>query len=568
MAVGFFFRTYNLNWDQGYHQHPDERAIVMTVSALKFPSSFANFFSPESSWNPHFFAYGSLPFYLLRMTGDLIGYFDQAFAYYDKINLVGRVISAIADIGTLLLIYLFGKKLFNRTVGVLGAFLYAISVLPIQLSHFYAVDTLLTFFIILTLYSLIRFYENPTIVRSLTLGLFFGAALATKISATVLLAAIGSALTADFLLIFIKAPHKPTHWFPHLPRFLKDLISDGIVLALTTVGAFIFFAPYAAIDFNNFWRQTIEQSHMTKSAFTFPYTLQYVGKAPYIYELKNIFFWGLGPAQATLAFLGALYFTFLASRKYIHLGNNHDSSEVEKRRAKEIILVVFFWTYFFVVGKFAIGFMRYMLPLYPLLCLFAAVFIYRLHYLVRQYIKTKLFFIFHFSFLILILVWPLSFMSIYDKPNTRTTATQWIHKNIPDGSTLALEHWDDALPIKGIEKYKIKSLSLYDPDTQEKWNRINQQLVQTDYIIIASNRLSTPLQKLTNCEKLPPDRCYKKTAEYYKKLFNGALGFAKTAEFTNYPTFPFTNLQVNDQNADESFTVYDHPKIIIFKRGK
>lgn len=558
ILLALFFRLYNINWDQGHHLHPDERAIVMTVSSLKFPLNITEFFSPESQWNPKFFAYGSFPFYLLRFIGNIVGHFDASFAQYDNINLVGRVISALFDIGTIIFIFLIGKQIFNRTVGILGSLLYAISVLPIQLSHFYAVDTVLTFFIILTLYNLIRFYEKPTTKRSLILGCSFGIALATKISAAVLLAAIGAALIVDFLLIFIKAPHKPKHWFPHLPRFLKKLIADGCIIALATVASYIFLEPYAVIDFDNFLRQTIEQSHMTKSAFTFPYTLQYVGKIPYIYELKNIFFWGLGPVHAAFAFIGAVYFTLLAFKK-----------DKSKKWAQEIIIATFFWTYFFVTGNFAIGFMRYMLPLYPLLCLFAAVLVYRLHQQIRRHIKTKLFFIFYFSFFILILSWPLSFMHIYTKPNTRVLASQWIYENIPPYKTLAREHWDDGLPIGGNIYYKPLELPIYEMENPLRENQIYQMVQQADYIIIASNRLYTPLQKISkNCQEwnLPREKCTHNANSYYKKLFSGELGYKKIAEFANYPTIPFLNIRINDQIADESFTVYDHPKVMIFQK--
>ena len=113
----------------------------------------------------------------------------------------------------------------------------------------------------------------------------------------------------------------------------------------------------------------------------------------------------------------------------------------------------------------------------------------------------------------------------------------------------------------------MQTLELYQPDTQEKWQRIQQQLAQTDYIILASNRLYIPLGKLTNCETLPQGYCYVYTAFYYKKLFDGSLGYKKIAEFTNYPTLPILNISINDDFADESFTVYDHPKIIIFKKS-
>jgi hypothetical protein len=93
---------------------------------------------------------------------------------------------------------------------------------------------------------------------------------------------------------------------------------------------------------------------------------------------------------------------------------------------------------------------------------------------------------------------------------------------------------------------------------------------RSQYIIIASNRLYVPLQRIAeNCEKwkIGISRCPNNANEYYKKLFSGELGFEKVVEFENYPRIPFLNIPINDQSADESFTVYDHPKVIIFKKN-
>ena len=110
-------------------------------------------------------------------------------------------------------------------------------------------------------------------------------------------------------------------------------------------------------------------------------------------------------------------------------------------------------------------------------------------------------------------------MQIYNKAPTRQVATDWIINNISEGKTISIEHWDDSIPIYGQDKYKMLTLPMYEPDTPEKWVGIENTLSQTDYIIIASNRLYVPLMRLTNCATLPPDRCYLKTADYYKKLF-------------------------------------------------
>ncbi|PIT89262.1 MAG: hypothetical protein COU27_01265, partial [Candidatus Levybacteria bacterium CG10_big_fil_rev_8_21_14_0_10_36_7] len=167
----------------------------------------------------------------------------------------------------------------------------------------------------------------------------------------------------------------------------------------------------------------------------------------------------------------------------------------------------------------------------------------------------------------LFLIYPISFLSIYTKPNTRVEATDWILKNIEPGSFIAQEHWDDGVPIVNAEFYNLISLPLYEPDTQAKWRDIETKLETSDYIVIASNRLYVPLQKLTDCESLPEERCYTITAKYYQDLFSGKLGFTKVAEFSRYPTIPILELRLNDARADESFTVFDHPKVMIFKKN-
>lgn len=552
LVLAASFRLFNINWDQGFHMQPDERAIVMAVTDLKYPTSLADFLSPKSGWNPNFFAYGSFPFYLLKIAGSIMSHFDPLFAMYDKINLVGRVLSAAFDLGTLLFVFLLGRKLFSTTIGLFASFFYATSVLSIQLSHFYAVDTLLTFFITGTLYFLLKLYEKPSLRTALSIGLLFGLALATKISATVLLSVIGATLFIDFFLLFLRKPHYIHFWSKQLPNIAVNttviLITSGVIFAL--------FEPYALIDFPSFWQQTHQQSLMTQDPFTFPYTLQYVDKIPYLYEFKNIVLWGLGPLLALLGVSGALLCTYLAVTK-----------ERGGKWAQELIVMIFFWAYVVVVGRFAIGFMRYMLPVYPLLCLFAALTIVRIWHLIEGTRKlTWQGFSGIGVFCIIILIWPFSFMAIYTQSPTRVQATEWILQTIPHGKTLSIEHWDDALPMYGQEKYTMLTLPMYEQDTPQKWRGINQQLEQTDYILLASNRLYTPLQKLGDCSKFSVGRCYPQTARYYQELFAGTGNFVRVAEFHAYPTIPFLHLTIDDTTADESFTVYDHPTIIIFQK--
>ena len=554
LLLGFFLRFYNINWDSSTHLHPDERAIVMQTIPLNIPKNLSTLLSPESPMNPHFFAYGNFPLYLLKISS-LVGalLINSRLEGYNGIELVGRLISVLADIATIILVYKITKALFENTAAFAAAFLYAFSTFSIQASHYYAVDILLTFFIMLTLLRLIKFYEKPTLINASLVGISFGISLSTKISAIPLIVAVFTAISLDFFLIFIKTPHKVKSWFPHLPAFARSLFKDGVTIVFFAILTFIITQPYALIDSDEFISQNLIQSQMSSNAYIFPYTLQYVGIVPYYYELKNLFLWGLGPAIAIICFTGIIYFLL----RFKQLS--------KQARSESLIIISFTLIYFLIIGKFAVGWMRYMLPLYPVLTMFGGIFLIRILNIYRD-VKLKIVgsFLTIITLLVLI-IWPLSYISVYQKPNTRVSATEWINKNIPAGSTLAVEHWDDQLPLYSQNNYKFNILTLYDqPDNTTKWVVINDKIKNSDYIIIDSNRLYIPLQKLTDCNKYR--ECFPLTATYYKNLFSGRLGYKKVAEFTSFPTVPFLNIRINDQGADESFTVIDHPKVMIFKK--
>ena len=546
LLLGFFLRIYNINWDSNSQMHPDERAIVMSTLSLNFPDSFTIFLSPDSPLNSHFFAYGGLPLYLLRITGAIAGSISADFNQYGGIQIVGRFLSALADIGTIFIIYKIAKKTLGSKIAIFASLAYSLFVFPIQTSHFYAVDILLTFFITLTLYRCIKYIDKPTFLNTILLSLSFALATSTKISAAVLLLPIS--------LAFVFSHWKTIDKKKILNSLIKPINLKFLFSKLLFFVSFLFFnfifQPYAFIDYKSFFGRTLFESQMTKDPYVFPYTLQYVGKIPYFYEIKNAALWGIGPFMFILLCTGLILLTFKIRK------------EINK---KALVLVSFALIYYLIVGRFAVGWMRYMLPLYPI---FAICVGYSAHFFLTK-IKSighpPLRICVQSIFIIFLLTWPFSFMQIYTRPNTRIQADLWINENVPSGSTIAIEHWDDRLPITGQAKYNFEELPLYEiPDDRTKWEGVVASLIRADYIILASNRLYTPLQKLNDCKKFK--KCYPLTSQYYGDLFSGRLKFKKIAEFTSYPTLPILGIQFPDQSADESFTVYDHPKISIFKK--
>src|SRR5271169_1218116 len=182
LGIGTYFRVIGLNWDQNQHLHPDERFLTMVESALapvsksqgqlgpaptianqQWRQAYANAMPDCQKWggyfdtycsslNPQnrgysFFVYGDLPIVVVRYIAGWVGQTG-----YDQVNLVGRQVSALGDLLTILLIYIIAARLYNRRVALLGAAFSALAVLQIQQSHFFTVDTFANLFIFLAIY--------------------------------------------------------------------------------------------------------------------------------------------------------------------------------------------------------------------------------------------------------------------------------------------------------------------------------------------------------------------------------------------------------------------------------
>ena len=146
-------RFAGINWDQHQHVHPDERFIVWVADTLSWPGDLATALDPARStinpfrWppgdgdlagKPRNYAYGHFPLYLLALVahaaqaaGSWFGRTTLAFpaalqplhtigrhlAEYQYLPLVGRALSTVADLGTLLLVYALGRRIGEQANG-------------------------------------------------------------------------------------------------------------------------------------------------------------------------------------------------------------------------------------------------------------------------------------------------------------------------------------------------------------------------------------------------------------------------------------------------------------------
>ena len=63
---------------------------------------------------------------------------------------------------------------------------------------------------------------------------------------------------------------------------------------------------------------------------------------------------------------------------------------------------------------------------------------------------------------------------------------------------------------------------------------------------------------------------YPLASAYYQSLFSGELGFEHIQTIMNFPTLTVFNKQFvfNDESAEETYTVFDHPVVRIYKKEK
>jgi 4-amino-4-deoxy-L-arabinose transferase-like glycosyltransferase/DNA-binding beta-propeller fold protein YncE len=518
LAILFLFavsvRLFRVDWDQHHFFHPDERAIGFAVERLSF--------SPLQL-NPHFFAYGSLTLYVIKIVTSFLGIFRQSWRGYDASIFAGREISALLGAATAVLLAALGARLYGKRIGLLAGFLMAAAVLHVQNSHFATSDVPLTFLVLLALYFLVRVVESGALRHFIGVGLAAGLAVATKFSALPIFLAVAIAVVYRWNLEGRKA----------------GAVRRTGALALSVAAGFVLGQPYAILDFSAFRNDIVEQSRMVRHAGIFPYTNQYIGAPKYLYDLGQMVLWGMGPLLGAAAVIG----TILCCVR-----------TVRRRRIAEVVLLAWVLPFFAITGSFDVKFPRYLLPMYGLVILWGAVAL--VSWANRSRIGTAAVVV----VCVATFAWLAAFLRIYTRPHTVVTASEWFYQNVPEGTKVASQHWDEGFPFplpgdRNPDRYAIANLPYYEPDTPEKMAQICRDLAATEYAVFQTKRIYGSVTRAP--QKFPL------TTRYFYRLFAGDLGFTLVREFASRPTL--FGLQIHDELADESFSVYDHPKVLVFR---
>lgn len=535
IVLGAVCRFIGLNWDEGLQLHPDERFVIDLVGRIGWPSSLSQWFnSARSPFNPAnlenaHYVYGQWPLLLGKAAAALSGKPDLA----SSIPLA-RGLSALFDCFTVGLTFLLARRVLPREWALFAATLVALAALHVQQSHFFTVDNFAAFWMLAAFWGAARWQSEGRARDALLCGACLGVAMACKISA------IFIAIPLAALLIFGFGKHPSRQILAGaLGCILMALVCFRIFQPMAFLGEFGFFDVRPDL---RFWQDLASQAAITNGTADVPFNVQWIGRAPWLFSASNLGFWGYGWG---LLISGALGLVFVLRN-------------VRKRDDKTPILLasaLFCVVLFGVQGATFSKFTRYFLPMTPFMAILAA-YVWQVLAAQRALFRVGAPLVAGFTAL-----WCVAVTSVYTRPHTRLEASRWIVANIAPGTrTINETLWDESLPLgwgpAGTGDLKSQLLNSYDADTDEKRENMLKILDESDWLFLSSGR------SWQNIPRWP--KKWPMTSRFYYALWNGDLGFEMAREFTSYPQLG--PLKFPDDEAEEALSVYDHPRVILWKK--
>ncbi|MGW8317800.1 MAG: DUF2298 domain-containing protein [Candidatus Promineifilaceae bacterium] len=492
LLLGAYFRFTGLNWDDTYHLHPDERFLTAVAAQLHSTDPVTYLKTSESSLNPYnvgqtFYVYGNFPMTVTRLAAELsdhvcLNYLpscSQNFTFYDGIHLVGRFLSALLDLVSILFIFLIGRRLYDWRVGILGALLLSMAVLPIQQSHFFTMDNWAAALTTITVYAAVRASQDATSLRWWVMaGLTLGLTVASRINVAPLAIVVPIAAVV-YLGRREAANDRNLGWRYVLTKSgsadLQWTIVGVILAAFVAAVVFRVAQPYAFADsqivretalaetgqppgsvellvrsivgLNPQWKANMAEIRNLQSPdASFPPALQWTNREPILFPLSNFVLWGVGIAAGLTSLLGFAWALWRI---------------VRARPDWTSHLMIVSWTgfYFIFMGLRWVKSIRYFLPVYPFLLLLAGWALVELWQRAGN-VAWKRISVATLATLVLAStgLWANAFLDIYRQPVTRVEASGWILDHVPSGATLIYESngkpQERQLPLRGYAFYE------------------------------------------------------------------------------------------------------------------
>ncbi|MFZ2025850.1 MAG: DUF192 domain-containing protein [Microgenomates group bacterium] len=540
ILILIYTRFVNLQWGLPYPMHPDERNMAVAIEQLNcdFKSPISSFKLTEC-FNPHFFAYGQLPLYLsyggIQLFHLITGISTRS-TFIEATSAL-RALSALSSLGLVAILLIMvrfiypGRRKFGTFHLITTLLFLTLQPYAIQFAHFGTTESLLMLFYATIVYYSLRMlsqrHDDISLSMTLFLALFSGLALGTKVSSLPFLAVP--------LLIYVYMLFGKGKKLPHL--------LSAIVFMLLTFIVFVLSSPHTLLNIKDFMGSMSYESAIATGTYRAFYTRQFENTTPLLFQFKKILPYTLGLPGLIFSVCG---FVFLSWKE-------------KKYNVVRLALLLALIPSSFFYAKWS----RFIAPAFPLFSLFALLF--ALHLLDAK--KHKILNLIFYCVFLVACIPGLAYLTIYSLPDVRFSASEWIYKNIAGNKKILTETANVVdIPIlpptyqSTPPYYLMNSFNFYDVDiSPELQFELSESLKQADYIIIPSRRIFMN----------HPPGAYPILARYYEQLFDGSSGFKKIAEFSSFPRIQFfgkTIWELNDESAEETWTVFDHPVIRIYKR--
>ncbi|MDA1317319.1 MAG: hypothetical protein O3B87_04825 [bacterium] len=547
-ALLVYTRFVGLDWGMPYPMHPDERNMVMAIHTIQCTDGIN-----LDCLNPHFWAYGQLPLYLARgimwVSNNLI-----------PATMALRILSALSSLATVFVLIKALRLLVDTSQfrWYLSSTLFIYSPVLIQFSHFGTTESILMLATGIVFYLSIRFIQKTLSSRHYILyaGVVLGIAVGIKVSA--LLLAIIPFFT--FIVHFTRSEEK------NLMYTLFSLFRIAVIMMVF----FIIASPYNVIEFQGFIHSMNYESSVGTGEYRAFYTRSFEYALPGLFQLVNIFPFALG---IPVMLLGLWGFLTLSWRR-------------PEFNILRIVIILLFIPNALLYAKWT----RFLAPFFPLFILMATVSFAQILKQVKYNVLCL--------FITLTVITPgIAFVTIYQHPDVRFSASSWIYNNIPNDSFILFETAnvvDVPIPNPQVDPnvsssvhYQTDSFNYYDLDiVPELEDDLKESMEKADYIIVPSRRVfanhgcvvssklnlqSTKINpkwgyEKQRCEKL--EEAYPLVNRYYDELLNTGR-FEYVTSFSSFPRielFGKTLIEFPDEQAEETWTVFDHPVIRIYKK--
>lgn len=206
----------------------------------------------------------------------------------NEVYLVARVTVAVLGVAAVWMLYLVGARLLDRRVGLLAAALEAVAFLPVFYGHLALNDAATLLPLTLSLFGSVGVMQRGRRRDYALAGIGLGLACASKYTAGIVIVPLAVAAATRYLDV---APGGGRR------------VSMGLALAgVCALGAFLLANPYALLDFQRFHSELIHQSSLSEEAQGKLGAPKQGGLVYYLWS----FTWGLGWAPALAALGGAI----------------------------------------------------------------------------------------------------------------------------------------------------------------------------------------------------------------------------------------------------------------------